>query len=58
MTPRIPINPLQLAGGYGHLQPMPITGEPGQNDRGTRVEVERITEATACTTRRRTEASA
>jgi len=37
-----PINPIQLAGGYFHLQPMPIAGEPGQNDRGTRLEVERI----------------
>ncbi|MFN8545711.1 MAG: molybdopterin-dependent oxidoreductase [Candidatus Binatia bacterium] len=35
-----PINPIQLAGGYFHLQPMPIANEPGQNDRGTRVEVE------------------
>lgn len=37
-----PINPIQLAGGYFHLQPMPIACEPGQNDRGTRVEVETI----------------
>ncbi len=37
-----PINPIQLAGGYFHLQPMPIANEPGQNDRGTRVEVERL----------------
>ncbi|UCE86940.1 MAG: molybdopterin-dependent oxidoreductase, partial [Deltaproteobacteria bacterium] len=37
-----PINPLQLAGGYFHLQPMMITGEPGTSDRGTRVEVERL----------------
>jgi anaerobic selenocysteine-containing dehydrogenase len=37
-----PINPIQLAGGYFHLQPMPIACEPGQNDRGTRVEVERL----------------
>ncbi len=37
-----PINPIQLAGGYFHLQPMPIACEPGQNDRGTRVEVEKI----------------
>jgi len=34
-----PINPIQLAGGYYHLQPMMIMGEPGQCDRGTRVEV-------------------
>ena len=37
-----PINPIQLAGGYFHLQPTPLYGEPGANDRGTRVEVERI----------------
>ena len=37
-----PINPLHLAGGYFHLQPVPATGSPGQNDRGTRVEVEKL----------------
>lgn len=37
-----PINPIQLAGGYFHLRPTPFSGEPGQNDRGTRVEVEKI----------------
>jgi DMSO reductase family type II enzyme molybdopterin subunit len=37
-----PINPVQLAGGHFHLQPMMIAGEPGLSDRGTRVEVERI----------------
>ena len=37
-----PINPIQLAGGYFHLRPMPIANEPGQNDRGTRLEVEKI----------------
>jgi nitrate reductase alpha subunit len=37
-----PINPIQLVGGYYHLQPMMIMGEPGQSDRGTRVDVERI----------------
>jgi hypothetical protein len=37
-----PINPLQLAGGYFHLQPMPNAGSPGQNDRGTRLEVEKL----------------
>jgi anaerobic selenocysteine-containing dehydrogenase len=36
-----PINPIQLAGGYFHLQPTPIMGEPGPADRDTRVEVER-----------------
>jgi DMSO reductase family type II enzyme molybdopterin subunit len=34
-----PFNPIQFAGGYFHLQPFMITGEPGQNDRGTRLEV-------------------
>jgi DMSO reductase family type II enzyme molybdopterin subunit len=38
-----PINPIQLAGGYFHLQPYMLTGEPGHNDRGTRLEVEPVT---------------
>ncbi|MBW2712322.1 MAG: molybdopterin-dependent oxidoreductase, partial [Deltaproteobacteria bacterium] len=33
-----PINPISLAGGYFHLQPTPLYGEPGSNDRGTRME--------------------
>ena len=37
-----PLNPIQLAGGYFHLQPYMLTGEPGHNDRGTRIEVEPI----------------
>jgi len=37
-----PLNPIQLAGGYFHLQPYMLTGEPGQNDRGTRIEVEPV----------------
>ncbi len=37
-----PMNPIQLAGGYGHIQPSMIFGEPGFNDRGTRLEVERV----------------
>ena len=37
-----PINPVQLAGGYFHLQPMLAAGAPGSPDRGTRVEVKRI----------------
>ncbi len=36
-----PIDPLQLAGGYFHLGPAIVMGEPGGVDRGTRVEVER-----------------
>jgi anaerobic selenocysteine-containing dehydrogenase len=37
-----PINPITLAGGYFHLQPTPISGEAGTNDRATRCEVERV----------------
>jgi len=37
-----PLNPIQLAGGYYHLQPMMIVGEPGHSDRGTRLEVEKL----------------
>ncbi|MFO1466097.1 MAG: molybdopterin-dependent oxidoreductase [Steroidobacteraceae bacterium] len=37
-----PINPLQLAGGYFHLQPIPYAGTPGPSDRDTRVEIERV----------------
>jgi nitrate reductase alpha subunit len=37
-----PLNPLHFAGGYFHLQPFMITGEPGHNDRGTRLEVEPV----------------
>jgi hypothetical protein len=37
-----PLNPIHFAGGYFHLQPFMITGEPGQNDRGTRLEVEPV----------------
>ncbi|MBI4516425.1 MAG: molybdopterin-dependent oxidoreductase [Deltaproteobacteria bacterium] len=36
-----PLNPIQLAGGYFHLQPMVMMGQPGCSDRGTRVEVEK-----------------
>jgi len=38
-----PLNPVQLAGGYFHLQPMVLMQQPGSTDRGTRVEVEVIT---------------
>jgi DMSO reductase family type II enzyme molybdopterin subunit len=37
-----PLNPVQLAGGYFHLQPMVMMQQPGGNDRGTRVELERV----------------
>jgi anaerobic selenocysteine-containing dehydrogenase len=40
LTPS-PLNPIQLAGGYFHLQPMVMMQQPGCSDRGTRVEVER-----------------
>ena len=41
LTPN-PINPVQLAGGYFHLQPMPALFSPGSTDRATRIEIERI----------------
>ncbi len=41
LTPN-PINPIQLAGGYFHLQPRMAVGTPGPSDRGTRVEVEKL----------------
>jgi anaerobic selenocysteine-containing dehydrogenase len=41
-----PINPIQLAGGYFHLQPRLAVGTPGSNDRDTRIEVERLSEPT------------
>jgi nitrate reductase alpha subunit len=41
LTPN-PINPIQLAGGYVHLQPRMALGTPGPSDRGTRVEVEKL----------------
>ena len=37
-----PFNPIQFAGGYFHLQPFMLSGEPGHNDRGTRLEVEPV----------------
>ncbi|MCP5065731.1 MAG: molybdopterin-dependent oxidoreductase [bacterium] len=40
-----PLNPIQLAGGYFHLQPMVLMQSPGCTDRGTRVEVERAKSA-------------
>jgi anaerobic selenocysteine-containing dehydrogenase len=41
LTPS-PLNPVQLAGGYFHLQPMVMSQSPGCTDRGTRVDIERI----------------
>ena len=40
LTPN-PINPVQLAGGYFHLQPMPALFSPGSTDRATRIEIGR-----------------
>jgi DMSO reductase family type II enzyme molybdopterin subunit len=44
LTPS-PLNPIQLAGGYFHLQPMVMMGHPGCSDRGTRVDVEKVRSA-------------
>jgi len=45
VTPN-PINPIQLAGGYVHLQPRMAVGTPGPSDRGTRVEIEKLAAGT------------
>lgn len=37
-----PLNPIELAGGEGHLRPIQICMQPSQNDRDTRVEVVKI----------------
>jgi anaerobic selenocysteine-containing dehydrogenase len=37
-----PLNPVQLAGGYFHLQARHAVNTPGCSDRGTRVEVARL----------------
>ncbi len=37
-----PLNPVELAGGEGHLRPIQICLQPSQNDRDTRVEVARV----------------
>jgi DMSO reductase family type II enzyme molybdopterin subunit len=37
-----PLNPVELAGGYFQIRPGSIFGQPGLNDRGTRVEVRKI----------------
>jgi DMSO reductase family type II enzyme molybdopterin subunit len=41
LTPS-PLNPIQLAGGYFHLQPMVMMQSPGCTDRGTRVDFEKV----------------
>lgn len=40
LTPS-PLNPIQLSGGYFHLQPMVLSQSPGCTDRGTRVNFEK-----------------
>lgn len=37
-----PLNPLELAGGYYHVQPTSDTFYPGYSDRETRVELKRV----------------
>ncbi len=44
LTPN-PLNPISLAGGYFHLQPLPEANTPGPTDRDTRVEIEKISAA-------------
>ena len=34
-----PLNPVELAGGYTHLRPVPASLQPGQSDRETRVDI-------------------
>jgi DMSO reductase family type II enzyme molybdopterin subunit len=46
LTPS-PLNPIQLTGGYFHLQPMVLMQSPGCTDRGTRVNFEKAQTATA-----------
>ncbi len=41
LTPS-PLNPVQLSGGYHHLQPMVMMQSPGCTDRGTRVDVAKV----------------
>ncbi len=40
-----PMNPIDLAGDYFQLDPTMLMGQPGGNDRGTRVDVERVSGA-------------
>ncbi|MFQ5668381.1 MAG: molybdopterin dinucleotide binding domain-containing protein [Candidatus Binatia bacterium] len=37
-----PLNPVELAGGYYHLRPVPAALQPGQSDRETRVDMARV----------------
>ncbi|HXG52754.1 MAG TPA: molybdopterin-dependent oxidoreductase [candidate division Zixibacteria bacterium] len=36
-----PMNPIELAGGYGHIRPDPFACSPGISDRDTRVDMKR-----------------
>jgi len=36
-----PLNPVELAGGYNHLRPVPASLQPGQSDRETRIDMAR-----------------
>ena len=42
-----PINPVQLSGGYFHLQPMVLMQSPGCSDRGTRIDFARLADSNA-----------
>jgi DMSO reductase family type II enzyme molybdopterin subunit len=48
LTPS-PIDPIQLVGGYGHLQARPAYGTPGSTDRGTRVDIALVSRSGATT---------
>jgi DMSO reductase family type II enzyme molybdopterin subunit len=37
-----PLNPVELAGGYGHVRPITMSNYPGFSDRGTRVEMRKV----------------
>ncbi len=37
-----PLNPIELAGGYNHLRPVPASLQPGQSDRETRIDMEKV----------------
>ncbi|MBI4492156.1 MAG: molybdopterin-dependent oxidoreductase, partial [Chloroflexi bacterium] len=37
-----PMNPIELAGGYGHIRPDPVSFSAGLSDRDTRVEVRKV----------------
>jgi anaerobic selenocysteine-containing dehydrogenase len=49
-----PLNPIDLAGGYFQLDPTLLMGQPGNSDRGTRVEIERTAARQPARTRGRT----